>query len=81
MDTVGFTTFFTTRFRVPTLKSKTLFFLSFTFRYLVWQEVFDNGVDIAKDTVVHVWKNENVPAAWKNELHEVSGVFLFSTGI
>ncbi|XP_045615351.2 beta-hexosaminidase subunit alpha [Procambarus clarkii] len=40
--------------------------------YLVWQEVFDNGVDIANDTVVHVWKNENVPAAWKNELNQVT---------
>nr|XP_027229443.1 beta-hexosaminidase subunit alpha-like [Penaeus vannamei] len=41
--------------------------------YFVWQEVFDNGVDIAKDTVVHVWKNENVPAAWKKELDQVTG--------
>lgn len=40
--------------------------------YLVWQEVFDNGVQIADDTVVHVWKSENVPAGWKNELNKVT---------
>lgn len=41
-------------------------------RYLVWQEVFDNGVNIAKDTIVHVWKSENVPIGWKRELNKVT---------
>ncbi|KAG7158849.1 Beta-hexosaminidase subunit alpha-like [Homarus americanus] len=40
--------------------------------YLVWQEVFDNGVEIANDTIVHVWKYENVPVAWKHELNQVT---------
>ncbi|XP_071534652.1 beta-hexosaminidase subunit alpha-like [Panulirus ornatus] len=40
--------------------------------YLVWQEVFDNDVEIASDTVVHIWKNENLPIAWKNELDKVT---------
>lgn len=43
----------------------------YTYRYLVWQEVFDNGVEIAKDTVVHVWKHENSPTLWKQEVDEV----------
>ncbi|KAK7084872.1 hypothetical protein SK128_002486 [Halocaridina rubra] len=40
--------------------------------YLVWQEVFDNGVKIAADTIVHVWKSEHIPIGWKEELEKVT---------
>eukprot|EP00095_Tigriopus_kingsejongensis_P004123 maker-scaffold122_size333723-snap-gene-2.35 protein:Tk04123 transcript:maker-scaffold122_size333723-snap-gene-2.35-mRNA-1 annotation:"beta-hexosaminidase subunit alpha-like" len=37
---------------------------------VVWQEVFDNGDFISKDTVVQVWKNWGV--GWKNRLQAVT---------
>ncbi|XP_066514621.1 beta-hexosaminidase subunit beta isoform X2 [Hoplias malabaricus] len=37
--------------------------------YMVWQEVFDNGVKLKADTVVEVWMNNNV----EKELQNVTG--------
>ena len=33
--------------------------------YVVWQEIFDNGLKIDKNTIVDVWKN---PPYWPDEL-------------
>ncbi|CAG0904662.1 unnamed protein product [Darwinula stevensoni] len=35
--------------------------------YLVWQDVFDNGVRLSPDAVVHVWKGD-----WETELAKVT---------
>ena len=40
-------------------------------RYIVWQEVFDNGVKIANDTLVHVWKYRGT-TKYKDELSNVT---------
>lgn len=37
--------------------------------YMIWQEVFDNGVKLKPDTVVHVWKGYKL----EEELHNVTG--------
>jgi hexosaminidase len=42
--------------------------------YIVWEEVFNNGVHIKPDTVVHVWKGTgpNDAHIWINELDNVT---------
>lgn len=36
--------------------------------YIVWQEIFDNRLDIDKHTIVDVWKG----ASWESELANVT---------
>ena len=38
--------------------------------YLVWQEIFDNGLKILPETIVDVWKTS--PTQWQDELAEVT---------
>ncbi|XP_036591446.1 beta-hexosaminidase subunit alpha [Trichosurus vulpecula] len=39
--------------------------------YLVWQEVFDNGVKLSPDTVVHVWR-ETKPLPYTMEMQNIT---------
>jgi hexosaminidase len=43
--------------------------------YVVWEEVFNDGVDLKPDTVVHVWKGSwgtEKEKYWRKELHKVT---------
>ncbi|KAM6425955.1 beta-hexosaminidase subunit alpha [Liasis olivaceus] len=38
--------------------------------YMVWQEVFDNGVKVNPDTIIHVWKGS--PISFQEEMSRVT---------
>ena len=35
--------------------------------YVVWQEIFDNGLDVNKDTMIDIWKG-----SWQDEMAKVT---------
>lgn len=39
--------------------------------YMIWQEVFDNGVKLKPDTLIHVWKGNQ--QQYQNEMAKVTG--------
>uniref|UniRef100_A0A8C6SVN6 Beta-hexosaminidase n=1 Tax=Neogobius melanostomus TaxID=47308 RepID=A0A8C6SVN6_9GOBI len=38
--------------------------------YMIWQEVFDNGVKLKPDTIIHVWKGNQ--QQYQNEMAEIT---------
>ncbi|XP_007548936.1 beta-hexosaminidase subunit beta isoform X1 [Poecilia formosa] len=38
--------------------------------YIIWQEVFDNGVKLKPDTLIHIWKG--TPAAYQSEMARIT---------
>ncbi len=38
-------------------------------QYVVWQEIFDNGLTVLPDTVIHVWKGGN---NWPKEVYNIT---------
>lgn len=44
------------------------------YKVTVWQDVFDNNVEVFKDTIIQVWKNVNKPGepTWQEYISKVT---------
>ena len=38
-------------------------------QYLVWEEIFDNGLTVLPDTVIHIWKGAD---KWPQEAEKIT---------